>query len=118
MPILQVKKSDNFRISISFFSGDGLLDFDSVEWQTPVVTQRPFLYRYPSQLVDSSFDSLRSSEIEVIAKWRDEKNDPIRKVIPRDYLLPTFERVSVVCSGLDPIYIKAVFRAVAKGRRQ
>lgn len=116
MPILQVKKADSFRIIISFFSGDGLMDFSSLVWQPPIVTQRSDLYRYPGNLIDARYDHLRSSEIETMAMWRDVKYDPIRKVIPRDYLLPSFERVSVMCSGLDQIYIKAVFRATATGR--
>lgn len=116
MPILQVKKADNFRISISFFSGDGLIDFNSLHWQLPIVTERPLLYRYPDQLIDASYDRLRSSDIEQMANWQVEKLPLLKKVIPRDYLMPTFERVSVVCSGLDPIYIKAIFRAVAPGK--
>jgi hypothetical protein len=60
----------------------------------------------------------RSCDLEQQAKWRTGPGDPSGKIIPADYLLPNFERVAIHSSGLEPIYIKAVFRAVKKGRTE
>lgn len=117
MPILQISTRDRFRVNISFWSGDGLIDFASIRWQTLIVSQRSVIYRYPHTAIDSPYDMLRSSEVELTAKWRSDPKDPIRKLIPRNYLAPTFERLSIVTSGLDPLIVKAVFRAVEEGKR-
>lgn len=117
MPILQLKCQDYFRIHIKFWSGEGLMDFSSLIWQPPVVRPRTHFYSFPKSLIDSVYDPLRSSDIEVMAKWRDDPRDPIRKAIPKDYLEPAFERLSVVASGLDSMMVKAIFKASQPGRR-
>lgn len=116
MPILQLSRNDQFRISVSFWSGDGLMKFDTISWQPLVVTPRQVIYSYPNRMIDSSFDQLRSSEVELTAKWRSDAKDPIRKLIPKDYLAPCFERLAIATSGLDPLVVKAVFKAVEEGR--
>ena len=118
MPIMQIKPSDFFLLTINLWSGDGLLSLNHLEWQPIRLEKRTLLHRSADSLIDCDFDPLRSSEIEKVAKWRTDHKDPAMELIPASYLAPYFERTSVSSSGLTPIYVKVKFKAVAEGSRQ
>ena len=118
MPLLQVKSNDKFEIVVCFWSGDGLIDVHNTEWLDIVTHRRPVLFTSRNKLLDWKLDSVRSSKIEFVAKWlAGDTRAGVEKTVPSNYLAPYFERVELHSAGLDPVYIKAVFRAVRKGRQ-
>ncbi len=118
MPIMQIKPSDCFLLTMNLWSGDGLLSLAHVDWQPIRLEKRALLHRGPDSLIDCCFDPLRSSEIEKVARWRTDLKDPAQELVPANYLSPYFERALVSSSGLTPIYVKVRFRAVAEGSRE
>ena len=115
MPVLQIRPTDQLVINVNLWSGEGLLDLKSFDWLPIGLYQRSLLYKGPDRLIDKEFDETRSSEIELFAKWRRGHDDPARKLLPENYLLPNFVRVSTASSGLDPVYLKGIFKAVKEG---
>lgn len=112
---MQLKEADFFVISVTIWSVEGLVDLKSIKWNPLILHPRAILYTSPSSIFDSLYDPERSCDLELNAKWRTGPGDPSGKIIPADYLSPNFERVAIHSSGLEPIYIKAVFRAIKKG---
>jgi hypothetical protein len=116
MPVLQIRPSDEFIINVSIWSGEGLLNQSHFDWLPLGLYPRSTLYTYPDNLIDSHFDDMRSSEVELQAKWRKGSGDPARKLLSEEYFSPNFKRVSASSSGLDLIYLKGIFRAIKEGR--
>lgn len=118
MPLQQLKSMEEGIFTVSVWSGDGLMDLKQFKWEPLGLHKRSHYYTSRDRFLDRSFDVQRSCEIETVAHWRDESADPAKRLIPADYFLPCFERVEAISSGLDPIYLRCLFRAVSEGNRR